>query len=265
MKSTFTSMQVQAKTPLSAGSRAEERFLEVQGVRVGYAEAGSHNAGTPLIMLHGYNGSFECWYPYTMRDLGAERRVIAPDLPGNGLSGRLGEHTLESYAEFVVALMDALGVEQADLLGHSMGGQVAIATAWRFPERFRRLVLVDSSGLPELVRPQWLAPIRMLSDSCMRHVRLYPMYVRIGLRARAAREGLYLLRRKSISRHLKSVLAPTLIIWGSRDRVVPLEHGAFMARHIPSARLAVIRGAGHMPFYQKPEEFKRLVLAFLRR
>ncbi len=241
-----------------------DRYVDVGGTTVRYIELGREHGGVPLLMLHGYNGSAEYWYPYTLPGLAAERCVIALDLPGNGWSGRLPEHSLEAYADFIPRFLNALGIEQVDLLGHSMGGQVAIATVTAQPDRFRRLILVDSAGLPELVKEHWLAPFKMLTDASLRHVGLYPSLVRIGMRARSGREGLAILRSKSIRRHLQSMNVPTLVIWGSRDRVVPLEHGAFMAEHIPGARLAIIRGAGHMPFYQKPEQFNRLVLSFLR-
>jgi pimeloyl-ACP methyl ester carboxylesterase len=146
-----------------------------------------------------------------------------------------------------------------------MGGQIGVAAVARDPGRFRKLVLVDSAGLPELIRMEWLAPLKMITDSSVRQIRYYPTFVKIGLRSRTSREGLRMLRKESIARHLRSIGTPTLIVWGSRDRVVPLEHGAHMAQQMPNARLAIIRGAGHMPFYEKPEECNRLVLTFLRR
>jgi pimeloyl-ACP methyl ester carboxylesterase len=74
-----------------------------------------------------------------------------------------------------------------------------------------------------------------------------------------------MIRHESVGDMLSALSLPTLILWGSRDRVVPLEHGAHMAQHIPGARLAIIRGAGHMPFYEKPNECNKIVLSFLRR
>jgi pimeloyl-ACP methyl ester carboxylesterase len=236
----------------------------VQGVRTRYIEAGAENGGVPLILIHGYNGSCDYWMPHTLPSLSSERHVIALDLPGNGLSGKLPSHSLDAYTDFLAAFVSLLGFDKVDLLGHSMGGQLAIAAVARYPHLYRKLVLVDSAGLPELVKTQWLAPIKMLTDSSLRQVRMYPTFVKIGLRARAGREGLKIIRSSSIRRDLKQLNVPTLIVWGSRDRVVPLEHGAFMAKHIPGARLAIIRGAGHMPFYEKPQECGRLILSFLR-
>src|SRR5687768_9162783 len=250
--------------PLGRRKVRADKFVDVQGVRTRYLDAGVEHGGVPLILVHGYNGSCDYFLPHTIPSLAAERHVIALDLPGNGLTGKLPVHSLEAYSDFLDAFIAALGHEKVDLLGHSMGGQVAIATATRHPARLRKLVLVDSAGLPELVKPQWLAPFKMLTDSSLRHVRLYPTFVKIGMRARAGREGLNIIRASSIRRDLKQLNISTLIVWGSRDRVVPLEHGAFMAKHIPGARLAIIRGAGHMPFYEKPRECSRLILSFLR-
>jgi pimeloyl-[acyl-carrier protein] methyl ester esterase len=95
-------------------------------------------------------------------------------------------------------------------------------------------------------------------------VQYYPTFIKIGLRARTPREGLLMIRTRSIAGHLPRVTLPTLIVWGSRDRVVPLEHGAHMAERMPNARLAIIRGAGHMPFYEKPRQCNAIVLRFLR-
>ena len=144
-----------------------------------------------------------------------------------------------------------------------MGGQIAIAAAAAYPERFRRLVLMDSAGLPERIKRRWLALARMLTDSSMRQVEMYPTLIMIGMRARTAREGLRLLMKSGIVDHLPHLSLPTLVVWGAHDRVVPLSHGKHMARRIPGARLEIIHGAGHMPFYEKPLECSRIVLGFL--
>jgi pimeloyl-ACP methyl ester carboxylesterase len=216
------------------------------------------------MIVHGYNGAADYWFPHTVPALAEKRRVIAPDLPGNGLSGKMPSHTLDSYSRFIHNFLDALGIERVDLLGHSMGGQIGVAAIAHDTSRFRKLILVDSAGLPELIRWQWLAPLQMLTDSSLRMVRYYPTFVKIGLRARAGREGLAMLRTQSIAGYLGELRLPTLVLWGSRDRVVPLEHGAHMAQLIPNARLAIIRGTGHMPFYEKPRQCNSIVLSFLR-
>jgi pimeloyl-ACP methyl ester carboxylesterase len=242
---------------------AMERFIELNGTRIRFLEAGTDQPGLPLLMLHGYRNGANYWFPNPLPALAAEYHVIAPDLPGFGRSGDLPEYGLPQYASVMHAFLDALGVSRANLLGHSMGAQVAIVTAAKQPERVNKLVLVDSAGLPRL-EPHWQVPLKNLTDSSLWSLRRYPVRFRTGARAAARREGLQIMQQERVGSYLKSLTMPTLIVWGSRDRVVPLEHGALMARHIPHARLAVIRAAGHMPFRQKPEEFNRLVLTFLR-
>jgi pimeloyl-ACP methyl ester carboxylesterase len=263
MKSTSTLTQT-LRPRTGARGRPSDRYVNVAGVRTRYLEDGENHRGVPLLVVHGYNGSSDYWYPYFLPLLAEERRVIALDLPGCGLSGKLPSHTTETYAEFLVGFLDALGIDKADVMGHSMGGLLALATTARYPERVRKLVLIDSAGLPEMARPHWRVPFRAATDSSARLWRLYPTFVKTGLRARTAREGLDVIRKYSVRQDLRQIHAPVLILWGSRDRLVPIEHGAFMAKHIPGARLAVVRGAGHMPFYERPEECKRLVLGFLR-
>jgi pimeloyl-ACP methyl ester carboxylesterase len=262
MKNTSTFRQA-LRRALTLHKPHVDRYVDAGGARVRYIEVGENHPCTPLIVLHGYNGSSDYWYPQLFPPLGRSRRVIAVDLPGNGLSGRLPSYSLQAYVDFLAAFLDALHIRQADFMGHSMGGLLAIAFAAEHSNRVRKLVLVDSAGLPELVKTQWVLPIRALTDSSMRQFRLYPTFIKIGLRARAAREGLIMVRTGSVRRYLRDLTVPTLILWGSRDRVIPLEHGVFMARNIPGARLAVIRGAGHMPFYEQPEQCLRILNTFL--
>jgi pimeloyl-ACP methyl ester carboxylesterase len=258
MKSSFTSNR---REPPEG---AVERFVQAGGTTIRYLEAGAEHSGLPLVMLHGYRAGADYWFPHPMPELARHHHVIAPDLPGFGYSGPLPDYNLPTYAAALSAFFDVLRLEKVDLLGHSFGSQVAIAAAATYPSRVDRLVLVDSAGLPRL-EPQWQVPVKMLADASMRHFRIYPTILQLGARATAGREALRILQTEHVGNYLKSLTMPTLIIWGSRDRVVPLEHGGLLAKFIPRARLAVIRGAGHMPFYQKPEEFNRLVLAFLRR
>ena len=269
MKSSFTlarpaSKRVREASAGHADSTGSDRYVEVLGTRVRYIVAGGQHAGPPLLMVHGYNGSCDYWYPHALPGLAAERRVIAFDLPGNGWSGAWERYSLEAYAGFIPDFMDVLGIAQADLLGHSMGGLVAMAAVAAYPHRFRKLVLVDSAGARSL-RFDVRTSMRMLTDSSLWQVRLYPTFLRVAFRGRAVGHGMSILRARSMARDSLSALAlPTLVIWGRRDRLIPPDHGSLIAKHIPGARHVVISGAGHMPFYEKPAEFNKHVLEFLR-
>ncbi|MEO8287152.1 MAG: alpha/beta fold hydrolase [Chloroflexota bacterium] len=240
-----------------------EQSIEVDGIHVRYLEGGQGKPGSTILLLHAFQGGADLWFPYTFPALAPEHHVIALDLPGFGNSGRLPAYTTNTYANFIQAFLDALGLDKVDLVGHSMGGQIAVAVAAASPERINRLVLIASAGLPRS-GPQWLANMVMMADRSAYHARLYPTVIRLALRTRNRRQGLVMLREDSIHSLLSDITAPTLVIWGARDRVVPLEHATLFARAIPQARLSIMRGSGHMPFYQKPAQFNRLILGFLR-
>ncbi len=229
-----------------------------------YLEAGEKHAAPPLLMLHGLMQGADIFLPHPLPELAADFHVIAPDLPGFGYSGRMSEYGAEPYAHLLFAFMEALGHSRFDLMGHSVGAQIALTMAAMHPERVAHLLLVDSAGLPQ-AGPAWLNPVKMLADASMRHYKLYPKLFRLARRSTAMREALDMVKHEHVTDQLKHIAAPTLVVWGSRDRVAPLEHGAFLAKHIPNARLAIIRGSGHMPFYQNPEQFVRLARGFLKR
>jgi pimeloyl-ACP methyl ester carboxylesterase len=260
-KSTMSAVATTEKPPRMVRSHIERR-IEVEGISVRYIEGGMWNPGPPLIMLHGFQTGADIWYPHTFPALAAERHVIAPDLPGFAYSGSLRPCTAESYAHFMNAFLDALGLPQIDLLGHSMGGLIAIATAAERPSRVHRLVLVSSAGLPHTGTRGLVSPFLLLDKSAY-HFRLYLRLLRLSMRVRSGRGCLRMIRDDSVFGLLTDLTMPTLVIWGSRDRIIPLEHATIFARTIPDARLYIMQGCGHMPFYQKHRQFEKLVLHFL--
>jgi len=241
-----------------------EKRVQVDGTWVRYIEGGIWSPGPPLVLLHGVMGGADIWYPHTFPALAEKRHVIALDLPGFGKSGKFADSSTAGYAHFMHALLDSVGFDRVDLLGHSMGGQIAIAAASSRPERVRRLVLVASSGLPR-TGSRLATPLALAMDRSAYHFRLYPTYIILSLRARAGRDSLRIIHDESVHGMLGDLTMPTLIVWGSRDRVVPLEHATIFARAIPNARLYIMGGCGHVPFYQKHIQFEKLVLNFLSR
>jgi pimeloyl-ACP methyl ester carboxylesterase len=251
-----------AAKPRSRSKRAHiERRIDVDGISIRYIEAGIDNPEPPIVLLHGFQAGADIWYPHAFPALSARRHVVALDLPGFAYSGKLDSYSTEAYANFLHSFLDTLGYDQVDLVGHSMGGQIAVATAAAYLERVRRLVLVSSAGLPRTESP--IAALALLTDRSTFHLRLYPTVIRLATRVRAGRACMNMVRTDSVYGLLSDLPMPTLVVWGSRDRLVPLEHATIFARAIPHARLAIMRGCGHMPFYQKPRQFERLVLSFL--
>jgi pimeloyl-ACP methyl ester carboxylesterase len=210
-------------------------------------------------MLHGFQGGADLWLPHPIPALAQYFHVLAPDMPGFGDSGILTETGTDALASAMLAFMDVLGYLRFNLVGHSLGAQIALIMASKQPGRVSRLLVVGGSGLPQS-GPRWLDPVKMLTDASAWHFKLYPKVFRLARKSRGFRSDAP--QHDHVTDRLRDVTMPTLVVWGSRDRVAPLEHGAFLAKHLPSARLAIIRGAGHMPFYEQPAQFMKLARAF---
>jgi pimeloyl-ACP methyl ester carboxylesterase len=220
--------------------------------------------GQNLVLLHGLAGSGD-WWTHNQPALTSACRVTTIDLPGFGSSHPEARLILDEVPDQVAMLMRELGIEHAHLMGHSMGGLVAGALAADHPDRIDRLVLVDAGFLafdPNL-RHRVTGLLRTLpwTSPSLMPVLLRDM-ARSGPIRMAAATGE--LMRKDWRDKLPAISAPTLVIWGEHDRVCRLSIGKQIAASVPNARLVVIDGAGHNPMWEKPAEFDREVLAFLR-
>ena len=242
--------------------------IEVDGVNLHYVEAGS---GPPLLLLHGLNGStfsFRVLMPYLTQHF----RAIAIDLMGFGYSERPRDrdYSLTAQAGLIAGFLDAMGIEKASVLGHSLGGAVAMRFAAQFPERIDRLILASSASDTELrrglrssrlVRP--LLPVvaaftvqnrrfrRMsLRSSCYDPAFITPEILegymgptRVRGHVRAL-GSLMVDRRKDKPLDLSSIRAPALIIWGAADRWLPASHAEILRGLIPDSRVSGHRERG---------------------
>lgn len=244
---------------------SRETVVGVEEYRIHTREYGS---GIPLILLHGLSGSAR-WWSRNIPAFAAEFRVLVPDLLGFGRTRVRGP--IPPFPELSAVLtgwMDRLGLERANLVGHSMGGQIAVHLAARFPERVDRLVLVDPAGIPRPLTPRNLmrfaretAPPSRWGDP-----RFIPVIMGDALIAGPASilRALYHMLRDDIRPLLPQISAPTLVVWGERDSLIPVAHARDFQGVIPGARLSVISGAAHNPMVDAPEAFNEAVLAFLR-
>jgi pimeloyl-ACP methyl ester carboxylesterase len=213
--------------------------------------------------VHGLSGSTRWWLP-TLPALTARHQVYLVDLPGFGAMARSGPFVLDEAAEWLCRWIDAVHLQGADLIGHSMGGYLSLLVAARRPDTIGRLILVDAAALPAgrsvagHIVPLMRATRRMAPA-------FFPVLISDALRAgprtlaRAARDIVAADSRPYLGR----VSAPTLIIWGSDDALVPLSVGLLLRQEIPDAQLLVLDGAGHVPMFERPAQFNRTVLAFL--
>lgn len=261
------------------------RTVETSDGVLHYVERG---AGEPLVLVHGLGASVFT-FRRNLERLAQSFRVIAVDLVGFGGSSRAArDYSQEAHARRLIELMDALGIERAHLLGHSMGGAVVLRLAARWPERVLRLVLVAPAS-PDMMRAgaaltSLLRPFFPLFGLLYHSRRFRTMTLRSGFhdpgqmtdevlegywgpaRVRGHLEALSRLmadRRRDPSVDLRSVTVPTLILWGASDTWLRPEQGERLARELPDARLVVLPDAGHLLPEERPERFCALVEAFL--
>jgi pimeloyl-ACP methyl ester carboxylesterase len=269
-------------------------FIEVRGMQVHLRDEGPRDDPVPIVLLHGTGASLHTWDGWT-RVLDRERRVIRFDLPGFGLTGPSpdGLYTVESYVDTVLAVADTLGVQRFVLAGNSLGGYVAWAIAVLHPQRVDRLILVDAAGYPfqsqsvplafRIARTPLLNVLmrdvlpRSVVASSLRNVYGNPSRVTPELVDRyfelATREGnrAALVARfdqtkpGSLAERVREIQVPTLILWGARDRLIPLEFGERFAREIHGSRLVVFDALGHVPHEEDPARTVAAVLPFIRR
>lgn len=255
--------------------------------------------GPPLVLIHGIVSTSDCW-TYVIEALRDRFRVIAPDMPGHGRSGG-GAHpySLAFYTDWLTGLLDALEIPQLVLVGHSMGGAIAASFAFRHPERLSRLVLVDALGMSSKL--PWLGA-RNISSSLPHYLmatltgRNDPHLLRFfqpwdfldpwgtplpvveqmaalnqprGLEVTWAGTRLLLSdflmahKRRAFVERLSQLTLPTLVVWGRQDGILAVENAAEGMSRLPDARLEIIETCAHEPMLERPDEFIRILGAFL--
>ena len=243
----------------------ERRYTRVRGFRIRSLHAGA--AGPPLVLLHGLAGSHR-WWRYVIPQLARTRSVVIPELVGFGGSRPAPRQPdMGEMAEIVDEWMAEQGLSGVDLVGHSMGGEIAIHLAARKPERVRRLVLVAAAGVPREISAS--AAARLATE--LARLRAWGRRTFVAtIAADSLRAGPFTLYRTL--RHLLAddvrpllplVLQPTLVVWGEHDPVTPLRDAHILRNSLPRARLFVVAGASHNVMADRPDEFVRVVAEFL--
>lgn len=267
-------------------------FIDVMGMRVHLRDEGPRTDPTPVVLLHGTSASLHTWEGWSER-LRDRRRVISFDLPGFGLTGPFpdGDFTMKHYVRFVAAVMDHLGVEHFVLAGNSFGGEIAWSTAVEHPGRVDRLILVDSAGyppraqstpigfriakLPLINRLALVSLPRSIIASSLRNVygdpskvtaelidRYYDLTLREGNRA-SLRQRFEQSPPGAGQDRIREVKTRTFILWGGRDRLIPVENAHRFAADIEGSELVVIDDLGHVPQEEDPARTVAAVIPFL--
>ena len=225
------------------------RWAKIQGLDIHYKCLGS---GPPLVMIHGSGNDWHEWQE-NLTFFARGFRVYAPDMPGFGLSQSPGSPLSPSWsASFLRDFMEATGIEAAHIIGHSLGGIVALYLALSFPDKVMRLVLVDSGGLGEVGRK---AQLRLLLIRGVK--RIAGKEERRAKLQKSPKEDWILLSR------LRGLQPRTMIVWGERDPYLSSSQAVLAHSLIPNCELPIFPSCGHAPQRERADEFNKLVHEFL--
>ena len=235
--------------------------VQVGQYRVRYQTVGE---GEPIVLVHGLSGS-TLWWRRNVPELARHYTVYLVDLPGFGTARhKYGRFALKQAGDWLLTWMDAIGLKQTHLIGHSMGGYICMWIAAHRPDVVLRVVLVDPAfkartrsvlgyTIPLLEAVRYLTP------------RFFPILAYDSLRAgpvtllKATRDLIAL----DISEELQSITEPVLLVWGENDTLVPPSLGYMLREELPNARLLMLKHAAHVAMFDQPQKFNAAVNAFL--
>ncbi len=263
-------------------AKPPSQFIDLDGLSVHVRDVGPREDPEPLVLLHGTSASLHTWESWVAR-LSGTRRVVTFDLPGFGLTGPAanGDVSIAHTLSVLRALLGKLGIARCVLVGNSYGGRIAWEFALAHPEQVSRLVLIDAAGYPlqsksvplgfRIARTPGLRRLaevllpRSLIEKSVRNVfadpslvtsdmvdRYFELTLREGNRVALARRFEQVPVFGDTSR-LTSLKTPTLILWGGKDELIPLENGRRFDADLPVSELVVFDGLGHVPHEEDPE------------
>lgn len=270
------------------------QFVDVGGGLVMHVRDQGKRDGTVLVLLHGSNASLHTWEPWVAR-LGAKYRIVSLDQIGHGLTGPnpTDQYDSAAFVGTLDALVTKLGLTHFALAGNSMGGQVAWHYALAHPEKVDKLVLVDAGGPPQdpnrplpigfrLLRTpvinrmvEWISPRSVFAKSLHQTVanqgivtdamidRYWELNRYPGNRRATRLRSQLLDRTTPETAKIGAIRAPTLVLWGEKDTLLPVSGANWFVAHIPGARKIVYPGIGHIPMEEAADRSARDVDAFL--
>ena len=268
--------------------RAPTDLRQVLGIRLHVRDSGPRSAPA-VLMLHGFGSSLQTW-EFWANDFSRDMRVVTLDLPGSGLSepDPSGDYTDARAIAIILALMDQLGIEKTSLIGNSIGGRIAWTFAARHPQRVRKLILVSPDGFaspgfeygkaPEV--PAFLGLLRYCLPSWVLNMNLVAAYANPDALTPERKERYHDLMLAPGSRTallarmeqtvlvnpvpmLRTIKAPTLLLWGRQDGMIPFANAQEYLHAIDGSRLAQLDGVGHLPQEEAPAKSAAIVRAFL--
>jgi len=259
----------------------EEKFITIDGYKIRYLESGGTDK--TIVLLHGLGASAERW-EFVIPEFSKDYKVIVPDLIGFGHSDKpLVDYTAEFFSDFLSSFLQKLGITRTNIIGSSLGGQIIAKYASQHPEVIENLVLVSPSGIMKHSTPaldayvmaalypdvevaknafQMMAgPARQINQKIIENfvermklpnAKMAFMSTLLGLR-----------NAETITKSLKKISVPTLIIWGEDDPVIPVKYADEFVSSIQDCRFYMMDNCGHTPYVDDPKKFAKLVLDFI--
>jgi pimeloyl-ACP methyl ester carboxylesterase len=272
----------------------QDRYIKAGNINTRYWQAGEK--GSAVILVHGLGGFVENWM-YNVDALAKAHRVYAMDLVGFGRSDKTPlVKNIYALAQFISDFMDTLHIDKATLVGNSLGGGLILQFALQFPQKVDKLVLVDNVGMDRdviidfrlcsipylgefLIRPSLKGTEKLWKKIVDNPALVTPELVKLSYELAALpnatksllsvlRAGINLFGQRTeltkvLMKELGKITAPTLIFWGKQDRIIPVAHAQIAVSKIPGTQLHVFDECGHMPMFEYPEKFNKIVLDFL--
>jgi len=255
----------------------EEKTIFINDLKINYKIAGE---GEPLLILHGWDGSSNSWVDVQKILASRGLKVIVLDLPGFGKSSSPSfPWGVADYSELVLNFINKMGLRKVDLLGHSFGGRIAIKFAVSHPEKLKKLILCASAGIKHPLTPFQLIilkisifgnflfskrPLKRLKDIAQNFFYTFLRHKDYVKAKGVMKEILKKVLEEDLKPELSQIKANTLLIWGEKDKAVPLDDAHLMKKSISQSTLEIILGASHTPNLEFPEKVANIVINFLK-
>lgn len=275
-------------------ANAESEFMEIDEMRVHFRDQGLATDSLPIVLIHGTGASLHTWEPW-VSELKNEHRIITLDLPAYGLTGpnQTGDYSQDFYVSFLDNFLSKLNIKRCILGGNSLGGSITWAYALEHPEKVSKMILVDAGGYPMVSKSVPIAfqiakiPVlgnlfkyilpRPIIEKSLQNVYVHDDRISselVGryydLASRAGNRQAFLDRIKSSFQNakylkIKTLMMPTLIIWGKEDELIPLNVAEKFHKDLPNDTIIIFKDLGHTPMEEDPIITVEAVKMFLRK
>lgn len=268
----------------------ESEFMPLMGMNVHFRDQGNSMDSVPLVLIHGTSSSLHTFEEVVKR-INKNRRVITLDMPAFGLTGpnANNEYSFKYYSQFLDSFLTKLNIPLCDIGGNSLGGGIAWQFTTYFPEKVRKLILIDATGYP-VMNVKGSIGFKIASTPVINNVMLFitpKALVSASLKgiyqdpkminqeqvdrfhdmaiAKGNRKALLAIFKKGLEQEpdkIKTIQKPTLIIWGDKDGLIPVQNAALFNKDIKGSKLAIFKNIGHVPMEEDPAKTATLINEF---